>query len=43
MTAITIYHNPACGTDMLPDPQKGGFTEEDGEQVTDEHGNRISR
>ena len=29
--------------DILPDPQKGAFTKEDGEQVTDEHGNRISR
>lgn len=29
--------------DILPDPQKGAFTKEDGEQVIDEHGNRISR
>ena len=28
--------------DILPDPQKGAFTKEDGAQVTDEHGNRIS-
>lgn len=28
--------------DILPDPQKGGFTKEDGEQVIDERGNRIS-
>ena len=29
--------------DILPDPQQGPFTKEDGEQVIDEHGNRISR
>ncbi|NRH24689.1 glutaredoxin-dependent arsenate reductase [Pantoea stewartii] len=28
--------------DILPDPQKGAFTKEDGEKVIDEHGNRIS-
>jgi len=28
--------------DILPDPQQGAFTKEDGEQVIDEHGNRIS-
>ena len=28
--------------DILPDPQQGPFTKEDGEQVIDEHGNRIS-
>lgn len=28
--------------DILPDPQKGAFTKEDGEQVIDEYGNRIS-
>lgn len=29
--------------DILPDPQQVPFTKEDGEQVIDEHGNRISR
>lgn len=29
--------------DILPGPQQGPFTKEDGEQVIDEHGNRISR
>jgi len=28
--------------DILPDPQQGPFTKEDGEQVIDEHGSRIS-
>jgi len=28
--------------DILPDPQKGVFMKEDGEQVIDERGNRIS-
>ncbi|MEN4638065.1 glutaredoxin-dependent arsenate reductase [Pantoea agglomerans] len=28
--------------DILPDPQKGAFTKEDGEAVIDEHGNRVS-
>lgn len=28
--------------DILPDPQQGAFTKEDGEKVIDEHGNRIS-
>jgi len=27
---------------ILPDPQKGAFTKEDGEAVIDEHGNRVS-
>jgi len=29
--------------DILPNPQRGAFTKEDGEQVTDEHGRRINR
>lgn len=28
--------------DILPDPQQGAFTKEDGEKVIDEHGNRMS-
>lgn len=28
--------------DILPDPQQGAFTKEDGEMVIDEHGNRVS-
>jgi arsenate reductase len=28
--------------DILPDPQMGAFTKEDGEAVIDEHGNRVS-
>ena len=28
--------------DILPDPQQGAFTKEDGEAVIDEHGNRVS-
>lgn len=28
--------------DILPDPQQGTFTKEDGERVIDEYGNRIS-
>lgn len=28
--------------DILPAPQQGAFTKEDGEKVIDEHGNRIS-
>lgn len=28
--------------EILPDPQKGAFTKEEGEQVIDEYGNRIS-
>ncbi|MGC0942698.1 glutaredoxin-dependent arsenate reductase, partial [Pantoea agglomerans] len=28
--------------DILPDPQKGAFTKEDGEAVIDEQGNRVS-
>lgn len=28
--------------DILPDPQRGAFTKEDGERVVDEHGQRIS-
>ncbi|NBB56145.1 glutaredoxin-dependent arsenate reductase [Pantoea vagans] len=28
--------------DILPDPQKGAFTKEQGETVIDEHGNRVS-
>jgi len=28
--------------DILPDPQKGALMKEDGEQIIDEHGNRIS-
>ena len=28
--------------DILPDPQQGAFTQEDGEAVIDEHGNRVS-
>lgn len=27
--------------DILPDPQKGALMKEDGEQIIDEHGNRI--
>ncbi len=27
--------------DILPDPQRGAFTKEDGERVVDEHGNRL--
>lgn len=27
--------------DLLPSPQRGAFTKEDGERVVDEHGNRI--
>lgn len=27
---------------ILPDPQKGAFTKEDGEAVIDEQGNRVS-
>jgi arsenate reductase len=27
--------------DILPDPQRGAFTKEDGEPVVDEHGNRL--
>lgn len=27
--------------DILPQPQRGAFTKEDGERVIDEHGNRI--
>ena len=27
---------------ILPDPQQGAFTKEDGEAVIDEHGNRVS-
>ncbi|MBK4717655.1 arsenate reductase (glutaredoxin) [Azospirillum sp. YIM DDC1] len=29
--------------DILPDPQRGGFTKEDGERVVDEAGNRIGK
>jgi arsenate reductase len=29
--------------DILPNPQRGAFTKEDGEQVIDEHGRRIGR
>ena len=29
--------------DILPSPQRGGFTKEDGEQVIDAHGQRVSR
>lgn len=29
--------------DILPDPQQGAFTKEDGEVVIDEHGNRVSQ
>jgi arsenate reductase (glutaredoxin) len=29
--------------DILPNPQRGAFTKEGGEQVIDEHGRRISR
>lgn len=29
--------------DILPTPQQGAFAKEDGEKVTDEKGNRISR
>ena len=29
--------------DILPNPQRGAFTKEDGEQVTDEHGRRINK
>ncbi|MEC4635735.1 arsenate reductase (glutaredoxin), partial [Escherichia coli] len=28
--------------DILPDPQQGAFTKEDGEVVIDEHGHRVS-
>ena len=28
--------------DILPDPQQGAFTKEDGEAVSYEHGNRVS-
>mgnify|MGYP002673121204 FL=1 len=28
--------------DILPDPQQGAFSKEDGEAVIDEHGNRVS-
>ncbi|MDU4129840.1 glutaredoxin-dependent arsenate reductase [Pantoea sp.] len=28
--------------DILPDPQMGAFTKENGEAVIDEHGNRVS-
>ena len=28
--------------DILPDPQKGAFTKEDGEAVIDEQGNRVT-
>jgi len=28
--------------DILPDPQQGAFTKEDGEAVIDEQGNRVS-
>ncbi|MBS0883852.1 glutaredoxin-dependent arsenate reductase [Pantoea sp. JGM49] len=28
--------------DILPEPQQGAFTKEDGEKVTDEHGNRVN-
>ena len=27
--------------DILPDPQRGAFTKEDGEQVIDQHGKRL--
>jgi len=27
--------------DILPQPQRGAFTKEDGERVIDEHGNRV--
>jgi arsenate reductase len=27
--------------DILPDAQRGAFTKEDGERVTDEHGKRL--
>jgi len=29
--------------DILPDPQRGAFTKEDGERVVDEAGNRIAK
>ncbi|WP_448206008.1 arsenate reductase (glutaredoxin), partial [Azospirillum sp. sgz302134] len=29
--------------DILPDPQRGAFTKEDGERVVDEAGNRIGK
>jgi arsenate reductase (glutaredoxin) len=29
--------------DILPHPQQGAFTKEDGERVVDEQGNRVSR
>lgn len=29
--------------DILPDPQQGAFTKEDGEVVINEQGNRVSR
>jgi arsenate reductase len=29
--------------DILPDPQRGAFTKEDGERVVDETGNRITQ
>lgn len=38
---IVINHNPECGTseavlDLLPVPQPGAFSKEDGERVVDE-------
>lgn len=29
--------------DILPNPQRGAFTKEDGERVVDEHGHRVER
>ena len=37
-----LYRPSEVVLDILPDPQQGAFTKEDGEAVIDEHGNRVS-
>lgn len=37
-----LCHPSEVVLDILPDPQQGAFTKEDGEAVIDEHGNRVS-
>lgn len=34
---------PELVLDILPDPQKGSFTKENGEKIIDEHGHRIAK
>ena len=40
---VRLCRPSEAALDILPDPQRGAFTKEDGERVVDEAGNRIGK